>query len=78
MLTLLLATCIPSWGRDELHVEGIQLGEELGLVDNVHVGVDEDPAHALTVAHHDVTKVGPGLVMGVRMQSEVVKYKHLL
>ena len=77
LLTLLFGTCIPSWSRDELYVEGIQLGEELGLVDNVHVGVDEDPAHPLTLAH-DVTKVGPGLVMGVRMQSAVTNYKHLL
>lgn len=67
-------TCILLWSWDELHVEGVQLGEELGLVDNVHVGVDEDPAHPLATTHHHVTKVGPGLVMRVRMQSVVVRY----
>ena len=56
-----------------MHMEGVKLGEELRLVDNVHVGVDKDPAHPLTPTHHHVTKVGPGLVMRVRMQSVVVR-----
>ena len=32
------STCIYCWRRYELLVEGVQLGEELGLVHNVHVG----------------------------------------
>ena len=32
------STCIDCWRRYELLVEGVQLGEELGLVHNVHVG----------------------------------------
>lgn len=54
-------------------MEGVQLGEELGLVDDVHVGVDEDPAHPPVAPHHHVTKVGPGLVMRVRMQSAAAR-----
>ena len=54
-------------------MEGIQLGEELGLVDDVHVGVDEDPAHPLAPALHHVTEVGPRLVMRVRMQSAAAR-----
>ena len=54
-------------------MEWVKLGEELRLVDNVHVGVDEDPAHPLAPAHHHVTEVGPGLVMRVRMQSEAAR-----
>ena len=52
-------------------MEGIKLGEELGLVNNVHVGVDQDPAHAL-VPHH-MTKVGPGLMIGMGMQAAVTR-----
>ena len=54
-------------------MEGIQLGEQLGLVDDVHVGVDEDPAHPPAPPHHNMTKVGPGLVMRVRMQSAAAR-----
>ena len=50
-------------------MEGVQLGEELGLVHDVHVGVYEDPAHPRAPAPHHVTEVGPGLVGWVRMQS---------
>ena len=54
-------------------MEGIQLGEQLGLVDDVHVGVDEDPAQPPAPPHHHVTEVGPGLVMRVRMQSAAAR-----
>ena len=48
-------------------MEGIKLGEELGLVNNVHVGVDQDPAH--TWASHHMTKVGPGFMIRMGMQA---------
>ena len=71
MLLLILCTCIPRWSRDELDMEGIKLGKKLGLVNNIHVGVDQDPAHAL--APHHMTKVGPGLMIGMGMQAAVTR-----
>ena len=64
---MILCTCVPLWSWDKLDMEGIKLGEELGLVNNVHVGVDQDPAH--TLAPHHMTKVGPGLMIGMGMQA---------